>query len=405
MHTSQLLTALAAAGFATAQTKTCSKNIKITEPTPVIDCDVVAADIIVDSGVGGALSIEGPKQIKGDLILKNVSITAFSSSSINAISGKLELDGLEFLDTLTLSSLTDVGEIRFVNLNRLGGVTFGSSGVTKVKTIEISDTFIDDLSGLNVATVENFKINNNKRMKTFNSDLVNITGTDGLQLQGNGVDMELELNQLEIASELQFQDVKSIKFSALTEVTASLNIIQNENLKSIAAPNLTEVGNSLALRFNDKLTNVSFPQLTKIGGGLILVNNTNLETVSGFPKLETVEGGLNLTGIFEEVKLPELKDVKGSSIVSSTTDIKDFCEFFEDAKSKGDIQGEAECTFNNKDALKGDTDGGEKADGSGSSDDSSDDSGSSDEDDAAGILNVNMAVLGLALVFGVAQLL
>lgn len=402
MHTSQLLSALAAAGLAAAQTKTCSKDITITEPTPSIDCDVVDADITVDSSVSGALSIEGPKQIKGDLILKNVSITSLSSSSINAIGGTFELNGLEFLDTLTMDSLTDVGSISFVNLNRLNGLTFGSSGVTKVKTIEISDTFIDDLSGLNVATVENFKINNNKRMKTFNSDLVNITGTDGLQLQGNGVDMELELNQLETASELQFQDIKSIAVPALTTVTQSLNFIGNQNFESFSAPNLTEITGSLAFRENDKLTNVSFPELTKIGGGLDMRNNTELTNLTGFPVLETVEGGITLGGNFDEVKMPDLKDVKGSSNVTSTTDIKSFCEFFEEAKSKGDIQGQAKCTFNNKDALKGDTDGGQQANGS----DSSGSSGSSDDkDDAAGLLNVNMAVLGLALVFGVAQLL
>ena len=98
------------------------------------------------------------------------------------------------------------------------------------------------------------------------------------------------------------------------------------------------------------------------------------------------------------VELPSLKDVEGASNVTSTTDIAKFCEFFDKAADDDILQGKAKCTSNNEKALEGD-DGGEENSGSSSG------SNNDDDDDAAGILNVNMAVLSLAVVFGVAQLL
>jgi hypothetical protein len=399
MHSAQLLTALAAVGFASAQTKTCSKDIEVTQPTPAIDCDVIKADIIVDSSVEGDLSIEGPKQLQGDLIIKNASaLASVSSSSINAISGKFEVNSCEFLTNIRMDSLTKVGELSLVNLNRLGDMTFGSSDDLEVKSITISDTQIRDLSGLRVTTVEDFLINNNNRIISFSSGLVNITGKQGLRLEGNGKDMELEMPDLESATELQFQDIKSISLPSLTKLKASLKLDDNRELTELSAPNLTEVGEALSLINNRKLSNVSFPKLEKIGGDLTIVNNTAMGNVTGFPELEEIGGGIRMGGKFEDVELPSLKDVRGASNVTSTTDIADFCEFFDKAADDDILQGEAKCTSNNKDALEG-SDGGEENSGSGSG------SSSDDDDDAAGIINVNMAVLSLAVVFGVAQLL
>lgn len=79
--------------------------------------------------------------------------------------------------------------------------------------------------------------------------------------------------------------------------------------------------------------------------------------------------------------------------VSSTTDISDFCDFFNDAKSKDKIQGKSSCTSNNKKANEGGS-GGDSNTG-----------GDKDGDNAAGSLGVNMAVLGLAIFAGIAQLL
>lgn len=401
MHSVKLLSAAVAlgAGLVSAQS-TCTKDIKISEPTPVISCRVIDADVTIDESVQGQISIEGPEQIKGDFIVNNATqLVGLSSSTIESIEGTFELNGLNLLSSLDMGALRSLSTIRFIKLPQLTGLTFGTSGVTKVTSIQISDTRLTDLSGLNVATVEDFRIDNNQRLNTFNSDLVNITGTLIINNNGgsNGNNMVINMTHLEMASEIQVSNVKSFDAPALSLVEKSLKFDKNPELTEFTADNLTEIGESLTFINNKKLANVSFEALTKISGDLTIQNNTALEEFEGFPKLKTVYGGILLAGSFETVELPKLDTVSGSVTVTSTTDISDFCDFFDSAKDDGKIDGDEKCTSNNDDALEG-GDGGDENSGS------SGDSSSDDDEDAAGIVTVNMAMLGLAAFAGLAQL-
>lgn len=399
MHSVKILSAIAAFSVsAVSAAATCTKDIKVTEPTPVIDCKVVDADIIIDKSVAGAVVINGPEEITGSFQAKGAGdLLQLSSTTITKIGGTFELNNLEALNNLEFSSLKSLGELNFIKLPRLGSLNFGTEGVTKIKSIRITDTFISDLSGLSVATVESFQIDNNRKMNTFNSDLVNVTTQLLIFDNGNDV-MEITMNKLETAAEIQISSAKSFKVPALMEVSKSLKLSANPELKSFSAPNLTTITETLSLVNMNKLTNVSFPMLEEIGGGFTVQNNTKLESIDDFPKLEKVTGGINLRGSFEKVELPKLEQVSGSVQVSSTTDIEDFCKFFDDLKKDKSIDGEEKCSFNNKKANEG-KDGGETRDGSSSNSDESE-----DEDNAAGFVNVNMAVLALVGVAAIAQL-
>lgn len=103
----------------------------------------------------------------------------------------------------------------------------------------------------------------------------------------------------------------------------------------------------------------------------------------------------DLLKINSSVDLPKIDRVKGAALVTSTTDIGDFCKYFDKLKSNNKIAGKESCTSNNKDAVTGGK-GGNNANSTDSND---------DKKDAAGSVNVNFAVLGLALVAGAAQLL
>lgn len=376
-----------------AGASTCTKDIEITEPTPSIDCDIVDADITVDSEVAGALAIEGPKQIKGNLIISNATkLLSISSSSINSVGGRLELSDLELLNSVSFTALESLNELTMRKLNLLPKVTFGSEGVTEASVVTITDTFINDLSGLKLTTVETLQIDNNRKLIKFDSDLENITDT--LSIGINGAGMSISMSKLEGAGEVQLQSVKAFNVPNL-EKAGSLKFDKCNEMESFSAPNLTEIKNSISFIDNKKISNITFPKLTKIGGDLTVRKNPELTELEAFPKLESVFGGIDLGGDFEKVELPKLNDVSGSVNVSSTTDIKDFCGFFDDAKDDGSIRGEEKCTSNNKEANEGGAEGGENADGS---------SGDNAED-AAGIISVNSALLGLAAIAGLAQLL
>jgi hypothetical protein len=397
MHSVKVLSAIAALGVSAVSAATCTSDIKVTEPTPSIDCTVVKGDIIIDKKVAGAVVINGPEQIQGNFVAKNGGdIISISSTSIESIDGNFQLENLEALSNLEFSSLKSLDGLSFIKLPRLGELNFGTEGVTKIKSIRITDTFISDLSGLSVATVESFQIDNNRKMNAFRSDLVNITSE--LKIFDNGNDaMEIIMDKLELAAEIQISSARNFSVPLLKEVTKSLKLNANPSLEFFSAPNLTIVEETLSLVDMKKLTNVSFPMLEEIGGGFTIQNNTKLESIDDFPKLEKVTGAMALRGSFEKVKLPKLDQVSGSVVVSSTTDIEEFCKYFDDLKDDGKIDGTKKCTFNNKNANKGE-DGGEESDGSGSS------SSSEEDDSAAGSVSINMAVLALAGVAALAQI-
>jgi len=243
MHSAKYLAAAAFAGFAAAQT--CTKDIEISEATPSIDCEVVDADITVDEDVAGALVIDGPEQIKGNLIINNATgLISIQSNTINSIGGRFELKELNSLNTITMDSLRNVNELEMEKLTSLRELTFGSEGVTKASKVRITDTFLNTLSGFMLSTVESLQIDNNGRLARFDSDLVNITDT--LIINNNGRGMEISMDKLESASEIQIANVKSFSVSALETVDASLKLDECDNMESFAAPNLTKITDALA---------------------------------------------------------------------------------------------------------------------------------------------------------------
>ncbi|KAG5999999.1 hypothetical protein E4U43_001736 [Claviceps pusilla] len=390
MHSVTLFSAaLAVAGLASAQTP-CKKDILISEPTPTIDCDVVEGNIEVDQRVAGSLQIDGPKQIKGDLIINNATqLISISSSSINSVGGTLRLQGLQLLSSFTMQSLKSVDKLELVNLNQLSGLTLGTSGVTKASSIRIQDTFISDLSGFNVATADNITIANNARLNTFSSQLENVTNT--LSVVRNAGSMKVDLGKLRHAGELDFRSIQSFDAPVL-ETAGRVSFQESPELLSVSANNLTSIKNSLTLNNNKKLDNISFTALKTIGGDMTILNNTALMKINKFPELKTI-GSVLLAGSFNTVEIPKLDDISGSVTVTSTTDISEFCGFFDGLKTKGLIRGKESCTSNNAKANEGGsggTSGGKKT---------------GDDDSAAMSLGVSSAMLGLAVIAGLAQLL
>lgn len=394
MHSATLLSAAAILGASLVSAKTCTKDIEISEPTPSFDCEVVDADITISPEVAGDVVINGPKQIKGDLIITNATgINSVSSDTINAIGGKFELSELEKLTNFNMPSLRSLNDVTLHRLPILNGIRFGTSGLTRVSSVTVSDTNLNDLSGFNVASVDKFLVDNNRRLTMYESDLESIS--ERFIISNNGKDMEVSLDKLETAAGVEFSGIKSISVPELSEVNGTLNFYDCDKLETFSAPKLTKIAEDISFINNNALSNLSFPALTKISGGLSIHNNAKLIELNGFPKLETISGGLNVTGDFEEINMPSLEDVQGSSSVASSTDIEDFCAFFEEAKSDGRIRGVSDCTSDEPDAA---TDEGGKG-GSKNNNDNEDD------DNAAGINTASMTVVALAAIVGLAQLL
>lgn len=280
----------------------CSKSIKIkTAEDAKISCKVVKGDVVFEQSddISGPISIDGPEEIQGNLIIKKAkSIQSLGSSTIEKIGGKFQLQSLESLASIGFNALEEVDEIEWITLPALESVKFGTDGVTTIKKVRISDTALNSLEGLNMASVGTFKIDNNQFLTTWETRLTNIT--EQLSVADNSADLEVSFPRLNGAGDIDVRGVKSLSVPLLKKISGSFLLTDNNVMESFIAPNLTITGQSVSLRNNDGLSNVSFPALTRTGGGLTLHNNQKLEEIDGFAKLERVDGSVTMRGNFTE---------------------------------------------------------------------------------------------------------
>lgn len=388
MRSSVILPAISAlAASASAQrVSTCTQaTITITSAAQAtgLGCDVVSGTLLIDSPTINEVNLDGPKQINSLVVSNAINLVRLTSTTLNSISGIFNMTDLNALSTLEFSALRSVGTINWISLDQLPGVTFGSDGVTKVSKILISDTFISTLDGLNVASVDDLDINNNRKLVTWESDLANVTGT--LKLQNNGGSaMVVNMPKLRWANNMEIRDVQEFNAPGLVAVNGSMRFEDNDNMISFAANNLTQA-NEISFTDNKQLTNISFPLVERTTGALTIQNNTALETIDGFPKLKTIEGTLIFRGDFTDAELPALEDVFGRGTITSTQDISSSCEAFDKLIDNGSIQGDSSsCTSSNAKANEGGDEG--QSNGSSPKDDS-----------AAGVLSANrLAVVAVA---------
>ncbi|KAF0323976.1 hypothetical protein K4K61_006088 [Colletotrichum sp. SAR11_59] len=395
---SKLIPALAAlgAGLASAQSSNiCSSaTVTVTDAAMAtnIPCTTIQGSVKISETISGNIDINGPKTIKGDLIVTNATnLVGLSSSSLATIEGSFTMQGLTLLSDLRFTQLATVGSISWITLPALGSLVFGTAGVTKVNNIVISDTFLKSLDGLNVASVDELHINNNKNLVSYSNQLANATKT--IEINSNGADLGITLPNLIWANEIIIADAAKVEMPSLEVVNSSIKFDKNTFTEFIA-PNLTQCSDGdVSFINNVELANLSLPLLTKTGGGLTIQNNTLLQKIDGLPKLEQIGGAVLLRGNFSEVSIPALDDVKGAFDLQSTGDIDTSCDVFNKMEGK-QIQGEYTCRSNNtnanSDSGTGGSAGGTKSGGS---------------EGAAGIVSVNTAVLSLAIVGGLAQLL
>ena len=252
----------------------------------------------IDSSVAGTLTLNGVSQITGDLRCINATqLISLSADRLATIGGRFDLEELQVLSTLAFDTLSEVETIKWVALPALQSLAF-NRGVSKVENIQVSNTGLTSLNGLELESVGLMDINNNRYLDTVDvNNMKNVTKS--IAFAANSKTLAIKLPNLEYAANMTFRNVSDVQVPSLGYVNGSMGFYSN-TFESIALPNLTETGQALVFQDGIGLSNISVPQITKIGAALNINNNPDLKVIDGFPLLDTIAGALDFSGDFDE---------------------------------------------------------------------------------------------------------
>ncbi|KAI0024190.1 GPI-anchored cell wall organization protein ecm33 [Xylariomycetidae sp. FL0641] len=353
----------------------------------IAKCDSVKGNVVIGTQAGPEIDLGGDlTEIGGDLSCENNGlIQSLKSSSLKTIGGSFLLHNVTSLNSLVFTSLGEVQKIDWATLSALPEPTFGTPGITKADSVVIADTFIDVIEGINVDTLADLNLNNNRRLAKFSSSIKSLTNV--MQISANGLNATIEMGNLETCANMTISNVTTMTVPSLSVVNGSMRFDSNY-FTNFQAPNLTEIQQGdLSFVSNSNVKNISFPQLEKVGGGFTIANNTDLPAIDGFSKLANVGGAIKFRGSFDTVELPELNNVVGTMEVFSTEDIQSSCDKLSEL-SGGVIQGKLTNCQSEDENANDDTSSAGSGSGSGDSD---------DKDGAASVAGVSMStIIGFA---------
>ncbi|KAL1296870.1 hypothetical protein AAFC00_004487 [Neodothiora populina] len=392
--------ALALAGSVMAQSSASCSAATTTiqnagDASALASCTTFTGNIAIATGTTDNIALDGIKKITGDLVANNVTqMTQLSAGNLETITGAFSLNQLTILSTLTFPRLTDVGKLEWEALPALQGLSF-TSGVQTASELNIQNTQLNSLDGINLQVVDTVYITNNNYLQDIEMQLGNIT--DSLTIEANGNNVSVILSNLIWANNMTLRNVSTFSSPSLESVNGSLGFYDNE-FTSVQCANLTTVGGSLSFVSNTDLKNVSMPMLKTISGGFQVANNTELYNAEGFPKLTTVGGALDFHGNFTNVTFPALTDVRGAFNLQSSG-VLDCKPFDALKKQNGVIKGKYTCAGQQeKPSGQGSTPTGTSSSASATS------SGSSSSSGAAAGMYIPVAATGfmgvVAAIFG-----
>ncbi|EKG21451.1 hypothetical protein MPH_01249 [Macrophomina phaseolina MS6] len=393
MFAKYALPVIAAAAGANAA---CSASATTTiqnagDATAIATCTTFSGSIAIATGVAGDISLNSVREITGTLVANNATaLTSLSADSLESI-GTFELAELTVLSSLSFPRLSQVDRIDWTGLPALPSLAF-TQGVKQAGSVNIQNTFLSSLDGIDLEEVDTFFIANNNYLQDITVQFKNIN--EALTLSANGDKLKASFPNLEWAYNMTFRNVSEISTPSLASLNGSLGFY-GDKIGNYSAANLTEVGGSLSFVGNGNLKNISLGALEKIGGGFQIADNPNLEGNLTFPSLKSVGGALDFSGNFSSVDLEDLDDVRGAFNLQSSENIDSTCSHFKSLSGNSNvIKGKYQCAGSQ--ANPGGADTTPTSSGSGSSASSTGAAGHLDVTNAAGLgaAGVLAAMLG-----------
>lgn len=303
-----------------------------------LKCQELIGDLVIaplfDSSIVDLGSIS---KIQGNLIIENSSgIVRINAINLNYITRDFILKSLTSLVTVEIPNLKLLNSIDWKVLPILNSVDINKEIIVN-QNIIISDTSLSNINGFQrIKDIDIFNINNNRFLETIKTNLVTINKQ--LSIHANARDLELEMPMLKAAENITIRDTSYIWFPNLEIVSTSFEIIENL-ITILEVPNLKFIGGTLGIIENLQLNTANFNNVTEIQGGLMIAQNNELNKIDFFQNLKQIGGAIHFEGKFKDTNFENLKLVKGSAFIKSSSDSLDCNKWMASSNGRSIIRG------------------------------------------------------------------
>lgn len=311
-------------------------------------CNTILNDLIVTSEYKeNILDLKELTTVQGHVIVENCdTLIKIVAPNLQKIHGDFTLTSLTSIVILEVPNLIDVNSIQWKILPILNQIEINPNMMVH-ETIVISDTSISNLEGFHpIKELDTFNINNNRFLETIKASLVNVNTQ--FTIHANSKDLQIELPFLQNVENITIRDAHSIWLPNLKTVSTNLEFIEN-GCVDLDLGRLETVGGTVGIIDNNYLSKMNFNNVTDIQGGLVIDNNPRLESINTFQNLKTIGGAIQFSGSFKDTSFPNLKLVKGSAFIKTSSAEMDCNKWIRPMDGRSIIRGgKIKCTSHKK---------------------------------------------------------
>ncbi|KAI9282429.1 hypothetical protein BC943DRAFT_281584, partial [Umbelopsis sp. AD052] len=270
-------------------------------------CQVFAGKITVSQVPIEELDFTGLQEVRGEMLFTDInSVTKVSLPDLKVVSGGLRFESVRDLHAISMPKLIAVGNFVLSTAPALTTLDF-SAGLSQANAITVSDTTATEVRGINVAKVQSLIVDNNHYLKSVNlSSITDIN--DSVRIAANAPGFNVDLSNLQTLKSADFRNIEGILLSSLNKIDGDLTFISN-TFNSLDIPKLKTVAKTITIGSSNNLSKLGMQELTFVGGALSVGDNPHLTIIDSFPKLNEVDGTVDITGGYDDLQMPSLTDV------------------------------------------------------------------------------------------------
>ncbi|CAG8618042.1 2271_t:CDS:2, partial [Ambispora gerdemannii] len=246
-------------------------------------------------------NLRGNIEIQSNPVLTNISCPYLKNATNIVVNNNHDLQSVQFPSLIAASSFN-------LNNSPLLGSLFFPARLTHVNNIEVTNTGIRNLDGVDEIAIKSLTLENNANLRQANFPA--LRKVNAVNVSGNRAKTFLFLaqNLVEIG-QATIRNTASMDFAHLTKVSSNMKLEHN-NFESLSIPNLETIGGTLNIASNNQLRSISLPKLNELGS-LVITENPHITKIDGFQNLERVHKIIDITGNYSIVSFPLLKNVDG----------------------------------------------------------------------------------------------